>query len=59
MGVAEDMESPQCMSCKHKDEGELICAAFPFGILEDILSNRILHDHVLDEQIGDYIYVGV
>ena len=56
MGIAEDLESPQCMSCKHKNGEDIICKAFPFGIPDEILSNIVLHDKVLDEQNGDFIY---
>lgn len=56
MGIAEDLESPQCVTCRHKDEGDLICSAFPFGIPAEVYQNIVLHDKVLDEQIGDYLY---
>jgi hypothetical protein len=56
MGVAEVLEAPQCASCIHKDEGDMLCKAFPFGIPSEVYENIILHDHLLAEQIGDYIY---
>lgn len=59
MGIAEELESPQCMKCAHKEEGDLICKAYPFGIPGDIFRNEILHDRILDDQFGDFIYKGV
>ena len=59
MGIAEDLESPQCVTCKWKDEYDLICSAYPFGIPTDIIENRVLHDEVLEDQIGDSIYSAV
>lgn len=56
MGIAEELESPQCMECKWKNEFDVICSAFPFGIPTDILQNRVLHDKVLEEQFGDFIF---
>ena len=59
MGIAEELESPQCMSCIHKNEEELICKAFAFGIPDEIFRNIVLHNRVFEEQQGDYIYEGV
>lgn len=59
MGIAEEMESPQCVTCKWKDEHDFLCSAYPFGIPVDILVNRILHTEVLDDQVGDATYTGV
>lgn len=59
MGLAEELESPQCMTCKHKDDGEIMCPAFPFGIPDNILRNEILHTSILDEQFGDFVYTKI
>lgn len=59
MGVAEELESPQCVSCIWKNPEDILCSAFPFGIPQDILENRVLHNEVLEEQNGDYIYTAV
>lgn len=59
MGIAEELESPQCVSCIWKNPKEVLCAAFPFGIPQDILINKILHVRILEEQVGDYIYTAV
>ena len=59
MGIAEELESPQCTSCIWKDPKELLCNAYPFGIPEDILRNKTLHDKVLETQVGDFIYTAV
>ena len=53
---AEELEMPRCVNCKWKYEAETICKAYPFGIPTDILMNRLLHDEVFDDQIGDYVY---
>ena len=59
MGIAEELESPQCASCIWKDPKELLCPAYPFGVPQDILENRILHNQVLDDQVGDSVYTAV
>ena len=59
MGVAEELESPQCVTCKWKDEYDFLCSAYPFGIPVDILLNRELHTQVLDDQVGDATYTEV
>jgi hypothetical protein len=59
MGIAEDMESPQCVSCIWKNEEDFLCAAFPFGIPTDILQNKVLHNTVLDEQEGEFVYTKI
>lgn len=59
MGIAEELESPQCMTCVWKNPEELLCAAFPYGIPDEILYNETLHDKILDEQFGDYTYTAV
>lgn len=56
MGIAEELESPQCMTCIHKNEEDIICKAYPFGIPQDILDNRVLHNEVFEDQIGDFIF---
>jgi hypothetical protein len=56
MGIAEELEEPQCITCVWKNPEELTCPAYPFGIPEVIIINRVLHDHVLDDQFGDNIY---
>lgn len=32
------------------------CPAYPFGIPDKILSDRIFHDKILDGQVGTYIF---
>jgi hypothetical protein len=59
MGIAEEMESPQCATCKWKDEFDFKCGAYPFGIPDYIVQNRLLHDKILVDQIGGFIYEGV
>jgi hypothetical protein len=59
MGIAEEMESPQCMTCIWKNPDEVLCAAFPYGIPDEILRNETLHSEVLAEQFGDYIYTAL
>jgi hypothetical protein len=59
MGLAENMESPQCASCTWKDPEEYLCPAYPYGIPVDILQNRILHSEILPDQMGDSIYTAV
>jgi hypothetical protein len=59
MGVAEEMESPQCVTCTHKNEFDYLCSAYPFGIPGEILQNRVLHNVILEDQMGDAIYTEV
>lgn len=59
MGIAEELEAPQCVSCIWKDPEELLCSAFPFGIPQEVIENRVLHSTILEEQVGDYIYTAV
>ena len=48
---------PQCIDCKYFIvDRRYICSAFPEGIPEDILLNRIKHDRIIQNQIGHYIY---
>lgn len=56
MGIIEDMEAPLCMRCVHKNEFDLLCKAYPFGIPQDILLNRVLHNEVREDQFGDFIF---
>jgi hypothetical protein len=56
MGIAEELEAPQCVKCKWKNPEEFLCAAYPWGIHYRILQNKVLHDHVLEDQFGDNIY---
>jgi hypothetical protein len=34
----------QCAMCVHKDEDTATCEAFPDGIPDKILTNKVLHD---------------
>lgn len=47
---------PQCYTCKHFDnDGKWGCKAF-VTIPDDILTNKVIHDKVIDGQRGQYIY---
>jgi len=59
MGIAEDVESPQCTRCLWKDEFSLVCEAYPWGIPDNILRNITLHNKVLPDQADDYIYTEI
>ncbi len=45
-------ESSQCQSCKHCNEIEFICAAYPSGIPDALLINVLIHAVVLPDQQG-------
>ena len=51
-----EAESSQCQGCKHCHETEFICSAFPFGIPDEVIDNDVIHDEVLPEQQGDYVW---
>lgn len=51
-----EAETSQCQTCKHCNETEFICKAFPFGIPEEILTNEVIHKEVLPDQMGDAVY---
>jgi len=51
-----EAETSQCQTCKHCNEIEFICKAFPFGIPEEIIRNEVMHKEVLEYQQGDTIY---
>lgn len=51
-----ESESSQCIMCKWCNETEFICKAFPYGIPEEVMQNEIIHNEILPEQMGDYIY---
>jgi len=38
-----EVTAPQCHSCKHYYKGTLTCAAYPYQIPIDILTNRVDH----------------
>lgn len=48
---------PQCIDCKYFIiDRRYICKAFPEGIPETILLNRIKHDRIMQDQTSDYMY---
>ena len=51
-----EAESSQCQTCKHCNEIEFICIAFPFGIPVEIIRNEVIHNEVIDYQQGDTVY---
>ena len=51
-----EAETNQCVKCKHCNETEFTCKAFPFGIPMEILFNEVMHTEVLDYQMGDTVY---
>jgi hypothetical protein len=51
-----EAETSQCTNCKHCNETEFICPAYPYGIPDEVLRNEILHDEVLDNQFGDIVF---
>ena len=59
MGIADELEAPQCLTCRQKDPEDFKCPAYPFGIPLHITSNQILHTKIEDDQIGDAIYTEV
>lgn len=45
-----DLRMSQCLFCRHKDEDDMTCAAFPQGIPVEIQDNEFLHtEPYLDE----------
>jgi hypothetical protein len=52
----ELFESPQCVGCKWKEESEVVCNAFPDGIPLKVLNNEVIHDHILEGQVGEQIF---
>ncbi len=49
------MES-QCITCKHFiDDKAWGCKAFDF-IPDEVLTNKVIHDHKLEGQKGNFIY---
>ena len=46
---------PECLKCKHLRSGQR-CDAFPSGIPGDILSNDVVHNTILPDQSGEYIF---
>lgn len=51
----------QCVTCQHfiipdpRDE-KFVCKAFPEGIPTEILTSEQDHDHVVEGQVGDYVW---
>ncbi|MFK7770901.1 MAG: hypothetical protein AB8F94_02135 [Saprospiraceae bacterium] len=45
----------QCMKCVHQMEGRK-CSAYPKEIPYTILSDKINHNKIFEDQVGDYIY---
>ena len=44
--------TPQCHSCKHYCVGTLRCSAFPLGIPQGILSNKVSHTNPVEDDNG-------
>jgi len=45
-----------CIICTHRRSGKR-CLAFPEGIPYNIFSGVVLHDKILDDQLGGYVFV--
>jgi hypothetical protein len=55
----KDITVPQCNSCKHYDgvkKGIVVCPAYPGGIPDSILFNRMIHDRIYPTQKGKYLW---
>jgi len=49
----------QCLTCKHLIKWgppPITCKAFPKGIPDEVIDGWVMHDHVLEGQVGDYVH---
>lgn len=56
---AKDLTIPQCNSCAHYQgvkRGVVVCKAYPGGIPDSILFNRMIHNRIYPTQTGTYIW---
>jgi len=45
----------QCFTCKHyRKNGK--CRAFTFGIPSEVISNEVMHNDILPNQNGDFVW---
>jgi hypothetical protein len=55
----KDLTIPQCNSCKHYQgvrAGIVVCKAYPGGIPDSMLFNRMIHDRIYPAQTGNFVW---
>ena len=55
------MSNPKvCWQCQYYDFDKVVsCKAFPGGIPHQIASRDIIHDKVLEGQVGDFVWTSI
>jgi hypothetical protein len=48
---------PQCLFCILRQTNTLLCPAFPDGIPNDILMNKVDHTVILPNQTGSAVFI--
>jgi len=51
-----DQEGSLCFHCKHYNNGDITCKAFPSKIPEEIITGKDIHISVISDQKGSFVF---